>query len=250
LRFPTAKRYVPLTVVLALACAAVLAVVSPVSAAPPIVGSTTTTAATPVSTPEVTPGGDLVAKPATPVSTLPPVMVKAKSFARDLYVRKEIRHWQRAIRQYRRSAEKWAQIRGAHIPRLRPRALAAAGLPALRHLLVEYRKLDNQQRLLTQHPPHLADWMCIHHYEASWHYDKDAPGHNGKYDDGLQMDLTFQNDYAHRLLYSHGVDRFGNPIWTGDHWTPLEQIWTAEKAQKTRGFWPWPNSARLCGLLP
>ena len=36
---------------------------------------------------------------------------------------------------------------------------------------------------------------------------------------------------------------------TADHWTPLEQIWTAEKAAKSRGFWPWPNTARSCGLL-
>ena len=36
---------------------------------------------------------------------------------------------------------------------------------------------------------------------------------------------------------------------TADHWTPLEQIWTAEKAAKSRGFWPWPNTARYCGLI-
>ena len=39
------------------------------------------------------------------------------------------------------------------------------------------------------------------------------------------------------------------PKGTADHWSPLEQIWTAEKALKSRGFWPWPNTARYCGLL-
>ena len=36
---------------------------------------------------------------------------------------------------------------------------------------------------------------------------------------------------------------------TADHWSPLEQIWTAERAVHTSGFWPWPNTARICGLI-
>lgn len=54
------------------------------------------------------------------------------------------------------------------------------------------------------------------------------------------MDIGFQQTYAPDLLKQKG---------TADHWTPLEQMWTAEKAYKTRGFWPWPNTARACGLL-
>ena len=26
-------------------------------------------------------------------------------------------------------------------------------------------------------------------------------------------------------------------------------MWVAERAYRTRGFWPWPNTARFCGLL-
>ena len=54
------------------------------------------------------------------------------------------------------------------------------------------------------------------------------------------MDLGFQQIYARNLLRTKG---------TADHWTPLEQIWTAEKAVRSRGFYPWPNTARDCGLI-
>jgi hypothetical protein len=83
-------------------------------------------------------------------------------------------------------------------------------------------------------PPHRAEWLCIHSYEASW-TDPDAP-----YYGGLQMDREFQATYGAALLHRKG---------TADHWTPLEQMWVAERAFRTRGFWPWPNTARYCGLL-
>jgi hypothetical protein len=83
-------------------------------------------------------------------------------------------------------------------------------------------------------PPHKHQWLCIHRYEAGW-TDADAP-----YYGGLQMDREFQETYGARLLRTKG---------TADHWTPLEQMWVAERAFKTRGFWPWPNTARYCGLL-
>ena len=85
------------------------------------------------------------------------------------------------------------------------------------------------------HPPYLGAWLCIHRYEASWH-DGGAP-----YYGGLQMDVSFQLHYARRLYRAKG---------TADHWTPLEQIWAAEKARRGGlGFSPWPNTARLCGVL-
>ena len=63
----------------------------------------------------------------------------------------------------------------------------------------------------------------------------------GPYYGGLQMDLGFQRTYAPRLLQDKG---------TADHWTPLEQIWVAERAYRSgRGFYPWPNTARYCGLI-
>jgi len=94
------------------------------------------------------------------------------------------------------------------------------------------RALQAKRRAL--HPPHRTQWLCIHRYEARW-TDPDAP-----YYGGLQMDREFQATYGAVLLRRKG---------TADHWTPLEQMWVAERAYKTRGFWPWPNTARYCGLL-
>jgi hypothetical protein len=85
-------------------------------------------------------------------------------------------------------------------------------------------------------PPHRREWTCIHHYEGSW----TARTGNGYYG-GLQMDLAFQRTYAPKLLRKKG---------TADRWTPLEQMWVAEKAHRSgRGFYPWPNTARYCGLI-
>jgi hypothetical protein len=89
-------------------------------------------------------------------------------------------------------------------------------------------------RVEAQNPPHKRQWLCIHRYEGSW-ADPNPP-----YYGGLQMDLGFQATYGGALLRAKG---------TADHWTPLEQMWVAERAFRTRGFWPWPNTARFCGLL-
>jgi hypothetical protein len=83
-------------------------------------------------------------------------------------------------------------------------------------------------------PPHRREWLCIQRHEAAWN----DPA--GPYFGGLQMDREFQATYGSDLLRSKG---------TSDNWTPLEQMWVAERAHRTRGFWPWPNTARYCGLL-
>jgi hypothetical protein len=84
-------------------------------------------------------------------------------------------------------------------------------------------------------PPHAGAWQCIHRYEGSW-TDAGAP-----YYGGLQMDIGFQSAYGSFLLRTKG---------TADHWTPLEQMWVAERAYRSgRGFYPWPNTARYCGLI-
>ena len=76
---------------------------------------------------------------------------------------------------------------------------------------------------------------CVHRYEGAWN---SATG-NGYYG-GLQMDVAFQRAYGRELLSSKG---------TADRWTPAEQMSVAIRAHATRGFWPWPNTARRCGLL-
>jgi hypothetical protein len=85
------------------------------------------------------------------------------------------------------------------------------------------------------HPPHEAAWWCIHRFEGAW------DDHGAPYYGGLQMDLGFQRHYGSRLLNAKG---------TADNWSPLEQMWVAEQAYKSgRGFFPWPNTARACGLI-
>lgn len=78
-------------------------------------------------------------------------------------------------------------------------------------------------------------FICIHGHEGAWN-DPNAP-----YYGGLQMDLGFQRAYGPELLASKG---------TADRWTPAEQIAVAIRAYKSgRGWHPWPNTARYCGLL-
>lgn len=119
------------------------------------------------------------------------------------------------------------------VPRLRSRQLA--GYESLTQQLRRWRRLDRRAWYHAQHPPDLKAFMCIHHYEGSWQ-DPNAP-----YWGGLQMDLTFQRTYGPYPFKHKG---------TADHWTPLQQIWVAERAVPSRGFNPWPNTARDCGLLP
>lgn len=85
------------------------------------------------------------------------------------------------------------------------------------------------------HPPHERQWWCIHHYEGAWN-DTGSP-----FWGGLQMDWSFQKTYGGMQWKLYG---------TADHWTPLEQMWVAERAfYAGRGFYPWPNTARYCGLI-
>ena len=88
---------------------------------------------------------------------------------------------------------------------------------------------------LAARPPHRRGWLCIHHYEGSWHDGGDP------YWGGLQMDRGFMRSYAARDLLRRG--------WANS-WSPLEQMWVAERAyRRGRGFYPWPNTARYCGLI-
>jgi hypothetical protein len=79
------------------------------------------------------------------------------------------------------------------------------------------------------------DFRCIQRYEGDW----TANTGNGYYG-GLQMDLAFQRRYGAEFLA-----RFG----TADTWPVWAQLETAARAYSGRGFGPWPNTARACGLL-
>jgi hypothetical protein len=104
------------------------------------------------------------------------------------------------------------------------RRLAAATLQVLRY---GHRPL----------PARLSSaFLCIHRYEGAW----DANTGNGYYG-GLQMDRRFQ------LLYgSEFVSKWG----TADNWPAWAQLRAAVRAYRSgRGFYPWPNTARVCGLI-
>jgi hypothetical protein len=89
-------------------------------------------------------------------------------------------------------------------------------------------------------PPNRSQWLCIHHHERHPAQGWATRTGNGYYG-GLQMDLTFQRTYGAHLLRRKG---------TADRWKPYEQIWVAERARRSgRGFYPWPNTARACGLI-
>jgi hypothetical protein len=78
-------------------------------------------------------------------------------------------------------------------------------------------------------------FTCIHRSEASW----DANTGNGYYG-GLQMDMSFQRTYGREFLQAFG---------TADRWPPAVQLTVAIRAYLSgRGYEPWPNTARLCGL--
>jgi resuscitation-promoting factor RpfA len=85
--------------------------------------------------------------------------------------------------------------------------------------------------------PYYDAFMCIAEHESGGRWDV-ATG-NGYYG-GLQMDIGFQRTYAPGLYRTKG---------TADHWTTEEQIRAAGRAVASRGFTPWPNTARMCGLL-
>lgn len=99
----------------------------------------------------------------------------------------------------------------------------------------------------TAHAEELAAWSsvpgwlhgafaCIHRYEGSWTSNTG----NGYYG-GLQMDLAFQSRYGADYLARWG---------TADNWPVWAQQKAAARAYVSgRGFYPWPNTARACGLI-
>jgi hypothetical protein len=141
----------------------------------------------------------------------------------------------RQIRHYRRVTWRWQSVMGVS----HTRATRAATKDPSHRFKVWVRNLWKHRakhaHRRAAHPPHLAGWLCIHRYEGAW-----TDG-GGPYYGGLQMDLGFQRTYGARLLRRKG---------TADNWSPLEQMWVAERAHHSgRGYYAWPNTARYCGLI-
>lgn len=135
---------------------------------------------------------------------------------------------------YQKATWRWERLMGVPRVQTEGRLLTEMSMPDVERAVRLWERRAAAARRQAESPPHEAAFLCIHHYEGSW-----TDG-SGPYYGGLQMDLGFQKTYAPWLLRAKG---------TADHWTPLEQIWTAERAARSRGFWPWPNTARFCGLI-
>jgi hypothetical protein len=104
---------------------------------------------------------------------------------------------------------------------------------------VKWLKREYEQTQAVLHPvvpSDLSAWLCIHRYEGAWTSNTG----NGYYG-GLQMDSGFMARYG-----SDFEARWG----TADNWPSWAQLTAARRARDSgRGYGPWPNTARFCGLL-
>jgi hypothetical protein len=112
---------------------------------------------------------------------------------------------------------------------------------------VKFWKDVRHQAWITMHPEvavspiGIPQWLdddfeCIHRYEGAW----DANTGNGYYG-GLQMDIPFQSKYGSDFMRRWG--KANNwPVWA-------QKVAAVRAYQSGRGFGPWPNTARACGLL-
>lgn len=165
---------------------------------------------------------------------------KGHTAARSRTRMRMLRYWHRRIRTSRSGTRHWLQVMRGRPPQGHPRSLQShprrplrsVSVGRLQELARQWRRREHTVWLKASHPPDLAAWLCIHRYEGSW-ADSGAP-----YWGGLQMNLSFQATYGGWLLRHKG---------TADHWSPLEQIWTAVRAWRVRGFSPWASTARACG---
>jgi len=142
----------------------------------------------------------------------------------------------RVIRQLRHTTWHWQNVMGVSRTPASHSARKVSSAKYRGWVLRLWQTRATHVRRLVGSVPHKSQWLCIHRGEAAWN----AHTGNGYYG-GLQMDLSFQRSYGRYLLRLKG---------TADHWSPSEQMWVAERAYKSgRGFYPWPNTARACGLI-
>jgi hypothetical protein len=159
----------------------------------------------------------------------------ANARAARLAAARESRALVREIRTHRYETWRWQFVMGKRRTPYAGHAERSASLPYKRWARATWEQRAKKARRTAKRPPHYDEWLCIHRYEGAWN-DPNAP-----YYGGLQMDMSFQRAYGPHLVRAKG---------TADNWTPLEQMWVAEKAHASgRGFHPWPNTARFCGLI-
>ncbi|MGH3143724.1 MAG: hypothetical protein ACRDO9_11440 [Gaiellales bacterium] len=140
-----------------------------------------------------------------------------------------------AIKRYQRATWQWQRLMGVPKTPNRKRYLRTGDLEYRLYVLQQWRRLAIRAKRRAHNPPHEPEWRCLQQHEGSWRDAWDP------YWGGLQMDRSFMLSHAPRHLLSRG--------WA-NRWTALEQMWVAERALRAgRGFYPWANTARLCGLI-
>ncbi len=144
------------------------------------------------------------------------------------------------IRRYRRATWHWQRLMGKPLTRT-GRGSPHWRKPAYRRWVRNvWRKRAAKERRRAHAIPRRSAWLCIYRHERNPRQGWRTRTGNGFYG-GLQMNISFQRTYGAHLLRRKG---------TADRWTPIEQMWVAERAYRSgQGFYPWPNTARYCGLI-
>jgi hypothetical protein len=76
--------------------------------------------------------------------------------------------------------------------------------------------------------------LCIHSHESTdWRIE------NPPYSGGFQEDQSFQRSYGPEFLRTWG---------SAGNWPIPIQFVSAYRAYRVRGWSPWPNTSRMCGL--
>jgi hypothetical protein len=147
----------------------------------------------------------------------------------------------RGVDFYKTATWKWQQKLGAHPTRssFKPHKILSCDYANWVGSLWRYRAhrwhikfkqyVKAQQHLL---PDHYSSWLCIHRYEGAWNSNTG----NGYYG-GLQFGYSEWKRFG---------GKFAPMAYLA---TPLEQMWAAEAYWEVSGFYPWPNTARACGLI-
>jgi hypothetical protein len=141
----------------------------------------------------------------------------------------------RKIKRYQRATWRWQRLMGVPRTPNRKRYLKVRDRKYRIYVLRQWRRRAIRAQRRAHNPPNERHWRCLQRYEGPWRDAWDP------YWGGLQMDRTFMRQYAPRHLLRRG--------WANT-WTPVEQMWVAERAVRSgRGFYPWPHTARMCGLI-
>lgn len=141
----------------------------------------------------------------------------------------------RKIHRYERATWGWQRLMGVRRTQSRRLYLKTRNLDYRLLILRQWHRRAAHARRRVHNPPHERAWRCLQRYEGAW-TDRSDP-----YWGGLQMDRSFMRAHAPRHLLRRG--------WA-NRWSAVEQMWVAERAYRAgRGFYPWPNTARACGLI-